>query len=121
MIAGALLLSAALQGPPPPGPRGKADVWLACGAMVGDLATTEWAVSRGGVEANPLVKNRGVRLGLGAVQCGGLHLLEKDYPKAAKVAARVTWIARGVAIVWNILKLRSYKQSEGRQANARSR
>jgi hypothetical protein len=37
--------------------------WAVTGTATGDLATTEYGLSRGFTEANPLVRNRGVRFG----------------------------------------------------------
>lgn len=42
---------------------------LWCGAKAADLASTEYALGRGAVESNPLMKDRGVRIGAGVASC----------------------------------------------------
>ncbi len=77
---------------------------LACGAVAGDLGTTELALSRGLTEANVLVRSRGLRIGLGAGQCAGLMLLASKHP-TRRLPARLTFLARALAIFWNIYQL----------------
>ncbi len=40
-----------------------------CSFKAADLASTEYALSRGGYESNPLMQNRGVRYGAGIGSC----------------------------------------------------
>ena len=42
---------------------------LFCGAKAADLGSTEYALSRGAIETNPLMQNRGVRIGAGVASC----------------------------------------------------
>lgn len=42
---------------------------LWCGVKAADLATTEYGLSRGAREANPLMQNRAVRVGVGVSSC----------------------------------------------------
>lgn len=63
-----VLVLALLAGPAWAGERTKA-VAIWCGAKAADLATTELALSRGGFESNPLMRDRAVRYGAGIGSC----------------------------------------------------
>lgn len=69
IIGSALVWSlAAFASPAEAGERTKS-MGLWCSAKAADLATTELALSRGGFESNPLMKDRGVRIGAGVASC----------------------------------------------------
>ena len=68
--------------------------WIAAGRAL-DVGMTEWALSRGLREGNPLMQNRGVRIGASAVfvVAGGLacrELRQRGHPGKAK------WLSRGI-------------------------
>jgi hypothetical protein len=68
LILGLLLALTVGAGSARAGERTKAvAVW--CSAKAADLATTEMALSRGGHESNPLMRDRGVRIGAGVASC----------------------------------------------------
>jgi hypothetical protein len=108
-----VLLSAALVGPPAPDrrqaapvqtPTSSGEAWAACAAVAADLGTTEWALSRGHEEGNPLVRSRALRVGLGGAQCVGLHVLTSKSPKAGRLASRITILVRTGVAAYNVVR-----------------
>lgn len=69
---------------------------LWCGARAADLGSTELALARvpGAFEANPLLRERGVRLGLGAATCVGMA--EVDHSLRGRRKTR--WAVRLVGL-----------------------
>jgi hypothetical protein len=81
------------------------EAWWMCGATGVDLGTTELELAQGGSEANPLIRNRGVRIGTGVVACGTTHWLADRHPKVARWVARIGIAARVIAIGLNVRNL----------------
>ena len=71
----------------------------------GDLASTEYALSNGSVELNPLMKNRWVRVGASAagptVFNYATNKLHADHPKWAMVARIAFLVSKGWVIHHN--------------------
>ena len=78
------------------------DSWKVCALTAGDLVTTEAILARGGREYSPLVRNRGIRLGVGALGCIALHDLSGKDPEKARKLARIAMVVRGLAFAWNL-------------------
>ena len=105
----ALMLAAALAGPPAPAPRAvqasetgrTTDRVLIYGGAALDVATTEWALASCATcyEGNAIMRNRGTRIAAKAAVAVALDLGTKwmrrrGHPRAARVlsvAAGVTW------------------------------
>ena len=70
-------------------------VW--CGAKAADLGTTEWALSNGAHENNPLMRNRSVRIGAGVATCALAG--EVDYRLRSKRKTRWAFRALGIGLM----------------------
>jgi len=75
---------------------------LACAVTALDLGSTELILARGGREYTPLMSNRAVRIGVGAVGCWALHDLAKRDPEKARKWAKIGLVVRGLAAAWNL-------------------
>lgn len=65
-----------------------------CSLKAADLASTELALSRGGYEANPLLRERAVRYGVGAGTC--MLVAEADWKLRKHKKSR--WAVRIIGI-----------------------
>jgi hypothetical protein len=54
-----------------------------------DLASTEYVLAGGGIEANPLAQNRAVRIAANVVAPVAFYFALQDKPRAAKVVTAV--------------------------------
>ena len=78
------------------------DANLVCALTAADLTTTELILARGGREFTPLLGNRAVRVGIGALGCWALHDIAGKDPEKARKWAKVGLIVRGLAAAWNV-------------------
>lgn len=69
LIGAALVCSLASVASPAEAGERATSYGLFCGAKAADLGSTEYALSRGAVETNPLMQSRGVRIGAGVASC----------------------------------------------------
>ena len=81
--------------------------WASCAATAADLGLTEVALARGWEESDPLIRNRGVRLGSGVVTCGVQHFLAANHPKVSRVVSKIGIAARVIAIGINVKRMAS--------------
>ncbi len=65
-----------------------------CSFKAADLASTEYALSRGGYESNPLMQNRGVRYGAGIGSC----VLAAEMDHKLRNHAKSRWAVRIVGM-----------------------
>lgn len=104
-----MVLVAGLVGPPAPPqpepykPRQEPTTSLGCTLLVTaaamDVASTEYKLSQGYLEANPAMRNRAVRISSKLAASAGLcwidkHLRSRGHDKAA------WWITGGVTALW---------------------
>ncbi len=73
-------------------------------SFAADFGTTAWAESKGAVEANPLLQNKGQRYVIGAAAVAGLTLADVELQKRghkgwARALRVVTVLTRGYAVV----------------------
>lgn len=79
------------------------DGWKVCALTAADLGATELLLARGGFqERTPLLGNRAVRLGVGALGCLALHRIAGNDPEKARKWVIVGAIVRGLAAAWNV-------------------
>lgn len=81
------------------------------GASAADLFSTEFALSAGCYEANPLMRERPVRIGLKAastvaVLAGTEHLKRHGHSRAASVLRWSVAALWASAAVWNVYQMR---------------
>jgi len=81
------------------------DAWAVCVVTAADLGSTELILARGGREYSPLVRNRAVRIGIGALGCVALHDMARRDPEKARKWAKVGIIVRGLAFAWNVRQI----------------
>jgi hypothetical protein len=67
---------------------------LWCSAKAGDLVTTELSLSRGGVEQNPLMKNRAVRISAGV----GVCVVAAEVDHKLQKHTKTRWVVRALGV-----------------------
>jgi hypothetical protein len=89
LLAGAFVMLACLLLPASAHAGSKQSYGFWCGLRVADVASTEYALARGAVEGNPLLKNRAVRIGTSAATCVVMSEVDKKLSKKERKIMRI--------------------------------